>query len=352
MSYTPIPTRDEDSVHTTGDAGMHVLGIRQESDASPVSADGDYHPFVFNQFGRMKVSTQPAAINATTGNITAIQATIGTPVAGGTVIADVARASNVTMYCTGTFSAVNCTFEATVEATGENWFAIQGVRTNSNTIEATTSSISAAPAYAWEFSVNAYSRVRVRATARTSGTQAWVILPGVYATEPAPAVQTHPVTGSGNFAVTMAAGATASPAKARDAASAATDVGSASLYIRRDTPTTLTPVAGDYEVPQIDSMGATWVREKTSTVSAVTSVASSASNVTILALNAQRRGATICNDSTAILYLKLGATASTSSFTVKMLADAYYEVPAQYTGIIDGIWASANGNARVTEITS
>ncbi len=140
--------------------------------------------------------------------------------------------------------------------------------------------------------------------------------------------------------------------KARDGASASTDTGVSALLIRRDTPTTLTPIAGDYEVPQIDSMGAQWVREKSSTVSAVTSVASSASNVTILALNAQRRGATICNDSTAVLYLKLGATASTTSFTVKMLADAYYEVPAQYTGIIDGIWASANGSARVTEITS
>jgi hypothetical protein len=34
-----------------------------------------------------------------------------------------------------------------------------------------------------------------------------------------------------------------------------------------------------------------------------------------------------------------------------MVADAYYEVPFGYTGRIDGIWASANGNARVTEMT-
>jgi len=80
-------------------------------------------------------------------------------------------------------------------------------------------------------------------------------------------------------------------------------------------------------------------------------VSGSASNVTILAANTARLGATIWNDSTAILYLKLGATASLTSCTVKMIADAYYEVPFGYYGIIDGIWASANGAARVTELT-
>lgn len=86
--------------------------------------------------------------------------------------------------------------------------------------------------------------------------------------------------------------------------------------------------------------------------SAVTSVADSASSVTILAANTSRRGATIYNDSTEILYLKLGATATTTDFTVKMVSDAYYEVPFGYVGIIDGIWAAnAGGSARVTELT-
>jgi hypothetical protein len=31
-------------------------------------------------------------------------------------------------------------------------------------------------------------------------------------------------------------------------------------------------------------------------------------------------------------------------------ANGYYEVPFGYVGAIDGIWASANGNARITEI--
>ena len=91
------------------------------------------------------------------------------------------------------------------------------------------------------------------------------------------------------------------------------------------------------------------------TMKALTGTASnvnaSATNVTILAANTARLGATVYNDSTVTLYLKLGATASTTSFTVKLIGDAYYEVPFGYYGIIEGIWASATGVARVTELT-
>jgi hypothetical protein len=60
----------------------------------------------------------------------------------------------------------------------------------------------------------------------------------------------------------------------------------------------------------------------------------------------------VFNDSTAALFLKFGATASATSFTVKIAAGAYYEMPTRptYTGIVDGIWAAANGNAYVTEL--
>ena len=94
------------------------------------------------------------------------------------------------------------------------------------------------------------------------------------------------------------------------------------------------------------------VKENRPAVSAVTSVAASASNVTLLASNANRLGASFYNDSTKNCFLKLGTTASSSSFTIKMAANSFYELlfPA-YTGIIDGIWDVANGNMRVTELT-
>ena len=82
-------------------------------------------------------------------------------------------------------------------------------------------------------------------------------------------------------------------------------------------------------------------------------VAASASDVTILASNTARFGATVFNDSTALLYLLLANTTSSATvFTTKMPAGSYFEVPFGYTGVIKGIWASATGNARVTEITA
>lgn len=342
MSYKPTPTQAEDSAASSGFIGVPILGVRQDAETSPVGSDGDYHGLIFNEFGRLKTAGSPASFPAVTGNITAN---------GQTVSADVSIISNVVMHCTGTFSTVNCTFEGSVDG-GTTWFTIQAVRTNANTVETTTGNLSAAPAYAWELSVNALTNVRVRATAFASGTQAWRFILGSYATEPIPAIQTHAVTGSGNFATTMAANATTTPAKARDGVAGASDTGIPPLMIRRDTPTNVTAIAGDWEPAQLDSQGSQWVREKPSTTSALTNVAASASNVTVLALNAQRRGATIYNDSTVVLYLKLGATASATSFTVKMQPDGYFEVPAGYTGIIDGIWASATGSARVTEISS
>jgi len=206
----------EDSAHVSGDMGVPLLAIRSSTDAVTTSNDGDYTNLKMDEEGRLKVASKPASYSDITGDITAIQATIGTPVAGGTVSGDVSRASNVMAFCTGTFSTVNCTFEGSLEATGDaNWFGVQAVRTNANTIETTTGNLSAQPAYAWELSVNALSRLRVRATARTSGTQSWRFKLGTYATEPIPAAQvsaTQPVSGTVTATVgTSITGGTISP---------------------------------------------------------------------------------------------------------------------------------------------
>lgn len=190
--------------------------------------------------------------------------------------------------------------------------------------------------------------------------------------------------------------------KAEDAAHTTGDTGVAILAVRSDTLTATSGTTGDYEMVHTDSIGAVWTRDTAtlvddaaftvatsrvlpvglmadetstdsvdegdvgvprmtlnrkqivavrSTTPTLSNVSASATSVTVLAANSARDGATIWNDSSAILYLKLGATASATSCTVKMVADAYYEVPYGYTGIIDGIWASATGSARVTEIT-
>lgn len=82
-----------------------------------------------------------------------------------------------------------------------------------------------------------------------------------------------------------------------------------------------------------------------------TSVAGATADTSILASKANRKGATIYNDSTAIMYISLGAAAaSTTSFTTQIAAGGYYEVPSYYTGAIRAVWSTATGNARVTEI--
>lgn len=84
----------------------------------------------------------------------------------------------------------------------------------------------------------------------------------------------------------------------------------------------------------------------------LTSVASSATTVSLLAANTSRKNAAFFNDSTAVLYIAFAATSSTTAYTVQLVAGAYYELPARgYTGAISGIWSAANGNARITELT-
>jgi hypothetical protein len=81
-----------------------------------------------------------------------------------------------------------------------------------------------------------------------------------------------------------------------------------------------------------------------------TSVSGAASSTALLGVNGARVGASVHNDSTAILYLLLGTgTASSSNYTVQMAANSHYEVPFGYCGPLTGIWASATGAARLTE---
>jgi len=115
-----------------------------------------------------------------------------------------------------------------------------------------------------------------------------------------------------------------------------------------------TNMAGSAPVVIASDQSSIPVHQDNSATATLSNVAASATNVTVLAANANRKGATIYNDAATAkdVFLKFGATASATSFTVKLKDKAYYEVPFGYTGIIDGIWANAGaGTARVTEMT-
>jgi len=159
--------------------------------------------------------------------------------------------------------------------------------------------------------------------------------------------------GGGGGAVTIADGADVAEGSTGDAAWVAgagtvisllkTIASSGAAAGLTDAQLRATPVPVSGTVTALLGRGATGTE---------TNVAASATNVTLLASNANRLGAACFNDSTSALYLKLGATASATSFTVKVFAGGYYEIPVPvYTGIIDGLWDSATGSARVTEIS-
>lgn len=70
----------------------------------------------------------------------------------------------------------------------------------------------------------------------------------------------------------------------------------------------------------------------------------------LLEANRFRHLATVFNDSTATLYLKLGANASADDYTVQLAQNDFFETPAGYTGPISAWWSAVNGQARVTEL--
>jgi hypothetical protein len=109
-----------------------------------------------------------------------------------------------------------------------------------------------------------------------------------------------------------------------------------------------TSAEGDVQHVIVDSGGGA----SSSTTATRTQVADNAADVLILAANTSRKGASIENDSSAILYLGLGTTAvTTTNYSVRVVQYAYFEVPFNFTGQIRGIWASdpADGGAKITE---
>ena len=88
-----------------------------------------------------------------------------------------------------------------------------------------------------------------------------------------------------------------------------------------------------------------------SSTAASTTVASSATSVSLLAANANRQGATVWNSSTATLFLDFDSAATTADHALKVDPGGYVEVPFGFTGAISGVWSAVNGNALVREFS-
>jgi len=96
--------------------------------------------------------------------------------------------------------------------------------------------------------------------------------------------------------------------------------------------------------PQADSAASTDIAPFRSRVTA------SASNVQLAAARLNRVGLTIHNDSDASLYICEGAVASATSYDQYIPPGGVWEADRPiYTGVINGIWASATGAAQITD---
>lgn len=103
----------------------------------------------------------------------------------------------------------------------------------------------------------------------------------------------------------------------------------------------------------------TAVPNGTYTVHALGSATSTLSNVTVtdsvsiqlLAANSSRLLATFFNSGTESVYIKWGTTASSTSHTIQLFTNGFYEmhVPV-YTGAIEAISSTGTNVIRVTEI--
>lgn len=132
----------------------------------------------------------------------------------------------------------------------------------------------------------------------------------------------------------------------------AADVMNSGGYVTTAAPTYTTGQLNPLSLDTSGNLRVTgFVTTNKAASSAVTSVNTTANtNVTLLASTPTRIFASIFNNTGKTMYIKLGATASTTSFTTQLFDKAYWEVPNDYTGQIDAFTLGA-GTVLVTELT-
>ena len=124
---------------------------------------------------------------------------------------------------------------------------------------------------------------------------------------------------------------------------------------------TLTVTATDLDIRDLssttDSVSAVqsgdWIVRKQTTSAAVSTASANTSDAEVLALNADRMGATFFMDGNATCYIKLGGAASSSDFSVRIVNNGYYELPEGYTGSIHAAFSvtDAGIKLRITELS-
>lgn len=352
-----------DTVAGAADVGNLALVVRDDVLTTLTPADGDYTQMRTTSTGRLWTSAViDTALPAGTNSIGTLGANSGIDIGdvtvnnasgaaavniqdgGNSITVDQPTGSNLhTVIDSGTLTAVTSITNAL--PAGNNVIGHVITDTGSTTAVTGTVTVTATNLSTNIAQVNG-ATVNVGTGAASTGTQR-------VTTSTDSTIGTVTTVSAITAVGTITPGTAASSlGKAEDAAHTSGDVGVFALGVRNDAGATAgSNTNGDYTQLSTDANGRTIITSKTATAT-LSNVAGSATSVTLIASNTDRLGATIVNDSSVNLYVKFGSTASATSYTVKMVASAYYEVPYGYTGIITGIWDSATGNARVMESTS
>lgn len=159
------------------DGSAALVGQKVMGSSLPVALASDQ--------AAVPVNTLPLSVAQATGNLTATQATPGTPVAGGTVggATDYAQARNVHITVSGTYGANTIVlFEASDDG-GTQWYRVGMQREDSGTPES-QATLAANTNYSWAGYIGGFNRFRVRCSTFVSGSVAVRITPTADAVDP------------------------------------------------------------------------------------------------------------------------------------------------------------------------
>lgn len=264
---------------------------------------------------------------------------------GDSVVADVTGYQSALIEVSGTYAGINSVIELSVDGTNyvTTYFRLLSSNVNLNATGSLTNS-----RQMYRVTVAGASHVRVRSTGYSSGTMTVKISPSAF---PAESVDVSTVY-QGSSWTTYLNDQLGNFLDQQDA-NWTSQYGIVGLYYD-SVNAWWSAWQGDINGPFVQISGQVscleLFRHGTATLS---NVSASASSVTLLASNTNRRKAHFYNDSAYVCYLKFGSSASTTSFTVKVQPDGYFaidEAPPYY-GIVTGIWPTASGTMRVTEET-
>lgn len=179
---------------------------------------------------------------------------------------DLQGLGGLSIQVTGTYTGA---LSLQVTVNGTTWVTAAGIPLIAiGTSNGYSATIASAAVGIFQANVAGFVKARISGLAAMTGTAAVTLnaIPGIGlvsldAQLPAGSNTIGAVTGSGNFAVTMAASATGSPAKLEDAAHASGDAGSYVLAVRSDTPTS-GAANNDYASFLTDSIGRIWTNNQ------------------------------------------------------------------------------------------